>query len=73
MSDADHTWLPLQPMPPIRTGSMQGKELRILPMGLVPVADLILLSTGNQTGNLLVLAADSTSQGHMPMAVLHVH
>lgn len=42
-------------------------------MGLVPVADSILLSAGNQTENLLVLAADSTSQGHVPMAVLHVH
>lgn len=52
---------------------MQGKKLSILPMELVPVTDIILLSTGKQTGNLLVLAADSTSQGHLLMAVLHVH
>lgn len=47
MSETDLAWLPPQPMPLIYVGYMQGKELRILPMGLVPAADLILLSTGN--------------------------
>lgn len=46
----------------------------MFPMELVPVADMILLSTGNQAGNLPVLAADSPSQGHLPRPpVLHVH
>lgn len=65
-------WLP-QPVHSGCMGSAQGKGLRIPPMDLIPAADTIPLSTSTQAGHVLMLAADSTSQGHWPTAVLHVH
>lgn len=61
-----------QPLPSTCVGSTQGKGLGIPPIYLIPAADMILLSTGTEVRHLM-LAADSTSQGHLLMAVLHVH
>lgn len=60
-------------MPSTCVGSTQGKGLGIPPIYLIPAADMILLSTGTKVRHLLMLAADSTSQGHLLMAVLHIH
>ena len=59
-------------MPSTCGSPTQGKGLEIPPMYLIPAADMIPLPAGTQAGHLM-LAADSTSQGHLPMVVLHVH
>lgn len=58
MSEGDHSWFP--PAVPAHALHLCGLHM-------------ILLSTGTKVRHLLMLAADSTSQGHLLMAVLHVH